>query len=127
MLAGVCIGTNNLAQAGAFYDRVLGTISMHRILQNEVEIGYGTDAGAGSFWVLTPFNKKAASNGNGTQLIFQAGDQQQVSAFHQTAIALGGMDEGAPGPRDYRKGYYGAYCRDLDGNKLHVFYLPPRE
>ena len=33
------------------------------------------------------------------------------------------QDEGAPGLRDYAPGYYGAYCRDLDGNKLHVFYI----
>ena len=30
-------------------------------------------------------------------------------------------DEGAPGPRpDYGPNYYGAFCRDLDGNKIEA-------
>ena len=35
------------------------------------------------------------------------------------ALALGGSDEGAPGDRG--DGFYAAYFRDLDGNKLNVF------
>jgi predicted lactoylglutathione lyase len=77
--------------------------------------------GLSCFWVLTPFNQQAASYGNGVQVTFQASSNDQVEAFHQMALALGGVDEGAPGYR-YRPDYYGAYCRDLDGNKLHVMY-----
>ena len=71
--------------------------------------------------MLKPYDGEPASFGNGTQVIFKAEDKDQVGAFYQAAIRLGGKDERAPGPRDYREGYYGAYCRDLDGNKLHVF------
>ena len=35
------------------------------------------------------------------------------------ALAAGGQDEGAPGLRDFGPNYYGAYVRDLDGNKIH--------
>ena len=36
-----------------------------------------------------------------------------------TALRLGGTDEGAPGKRpQYGDDYYGAYCRDPEGNKL---------
>ena len=52
--------------------------------------------------------------------MFYADDKQAVQAFHEAILANGGSDEGAPGPRDYAEGYYGAYGRDLDGNKLHV-------
>ena len=69
---------------------------------------------------------KPASYGNGTQLIFQASTPAQVDEFYQGALELGGQDEGPPGPRNYRPGYYGAYCRDQDGNKLHVFHLPDK-
>ncbi len=48
------------------------------------------------------------------------------NAFHAAALAAGGSDEGAPGPRpQYSETYYGAYVRDLDGNKLQaVCYAP---
>jgi len=124
MLVSVCIGANDLVTAGLFYDKVLATIDMQRTIEIEGEIGYGPKGGITSLWVLTPFDGNPASHGNGTQLIFQAADSNSVDAFHSTAISSGGTDEGPPGPRSYRKGYYGAYCRDLDGNKLHVFYLP---
>ena len=37
------------------------------------------------------------------------------------ALGAGGADEGPPGLRPhYHPHYYGAYCRDLDGNKICV-------
>ena len=33
----------------------------------------------------------------------------------------GGLDEGEPGLRDHTPNYYGAYIRDLDGNKIHIY------
>jgi len=124
MLVSVCIGSNDLSAAGQFYDKVLASLDMHRTIEIEGEIGYGKRGGITSLWVLTPFDGKPATHGNGTQLIFQAPDPESVDAFYNAAIEMGGTDEGPPGPRSYRKGYYGAYCRDLADNKLHVFYLP---
>ncbi len=121
MLTAACVGTNDLEKAGLFYDQVLATVGMQRHFKNEVEIAYSSDDGGLNFWVLTPFDGKSASFGNGSQLIFSAKNQASVNAFYQAALANGGTDEGLPGPRDYREAYYGAYCRDLDGNKLHVF------
>jgi hypothetical protein len=38
---------------------------------------------------------------------------------------MGGLDEGPPGPRpQYSEGYFGAYCRDPEGNKLCFVYAP---
>ncbi|WP_206705547.1 VOC family protein [Marinomonas colpomeniae] len=68
-----------------------------------------------------PFNKEPATVGNGVQISFQASSNEEVEAFYRAALALGGSDEGAPGYR-YRPHYFGAYCRDIDGNKLHVVY-----
>jgi catechol 2,3-dioxygenase-like lactoylglutathione lyase family enzyme len=46
-----------------------------------------------------------------------------VYVAHAAALAAGGSDEGAPGPRaHYGEGYYGAYVRDPDGNKVHIVY-----
>jgi predicted lactoylglutathione lyase len=121
MLKGVCVGTNNLDNATRFYDQVLSTIGMNRFFENDVEVAYSSKSGGAMLWVLKPFDGNAASVGNGTQLIFSAANTRSVDQFHAEVLLLGGADEGAPGPRNYREGYYGAYCRDLDGNKLHVF------
>jgi predicted lactoylglutathione lyase len=48
-----------------------------------------------------------------------ATDPDQVKSLHAKALALGAQDEGAPGARGGK--FYGAYFRDLDGNKLAVF------
>ncbi len=121
MLAGVCVGTNDLTAAGAFYDEVLATVGFERLVTVERELGYGAPGGETVFWVLMPFNGQPATFGNGTQVMFCLPDEAGVRAFYDAAIRLGGADEGGPGPRTYSEGYYGAYCRDLDGNKLHVF------
>ena len=44
---------------------------------------------------------------------------EKVDLLHAKALSLGGKDEGAPGDRG--GGFYGAYFRDLAGNKLCVF------
>ena len=121
MLSGLCFGTNDLAAAAKFYDSILSTLGLVRVMQNDTEVGYGHFGEDGQFWVLKPFDKQAATSGNGTQAMFFATSTDQVDAFHDMALSLGGKDEGAPGPRNYSPGYYGAYCRDLDGNKLHVY------
>ena len=120
MLSGVCVGTNDLKRAGSFYDKVLGTIGMIRLLTASNEIGYGSANGPATFWVLTPFDGKSATPGNGTQVMFSTKTKEAVHAFYTSALSLGGEDEGAPGPRNYSPDYYGAYVRDPDGNKLHV-------
>jgi len=94
---------------------------MKRGFANEVEIAYSSSDDKLTFWVLKPYNGESASVGNGSQLMFVALNQKAVNSFYHAALSNGGSDEGAPGPRDYREGYYGAYCRDLDGNKLHAF------
>ncbi|MEM9138967.1 MAG: VOC family protein [Pseudomonadota bacterium] len=120
MLTAVCLGSNDLDAATRFYDGVLATLGMVRTVTEAHERGYGAPGATPSLWVVTPYNEQPATFGNGTQIIFSAADPDAVAAFHAAALAAGGQDEGAPGPRDYAPGYYGAYCRDLDGNKLHV-------
>ncbi len=83
----------------------------------------GPAGGPSCFWILKPFNKQPATNGNGTQVTFKAPSNDVVEKFYHTALKLGATDEGDPGYR-YRPNYFGAYCRDLDGNKLHIMYEP---
>jgi len=120
MLSGVCIGTNNIKAAGVFYDEVLASIGMNRALTEPHEIGYAGADGKITVFILTPINNQPATFGNGTQFMFYGADAEAVNAFHNIALRCGGTDEGLPGPRHYHPDYYGAYVRDLDGNKLNV-------
>ncbi|AOW12792.1 hypothetical protein LPB72_17490 [Hydrogenophaga crassostreae] len=120
MLSGVCVGTNNMAAAGIFYDAVLATLGMRCVAADAQERAYAGQNGKASFFVLQPFNGQKATFGNGTQVMFAAPDAEAVKAFHAAVLRCGGSDEGLPGPRNYSPDYYGAYGRDLDGNKLNV-------
>ena len=120
MLSGVCIGTNDLLAAGEFYDAVLATIGMACVLSEPHERGYASADGKITLFVVLPYDKQAATFGNGTQVMFYAQDAGAVRDFYSAAIQYGGSDEGLPGPREYHPDYYGAYVRDLDGNKLNV-------
>ena len=66
---------------------------------------------------VQPYDKKPAAPGNGTMLAFEVGSPAEVDSLYRKALELGGTDEGPPGDRG--DGYYGAYFRDLDGNKLN--------
>ena len=120
MLSGVCIGARDVVAAGRFYDPVLATIGMRCALAESHERGYAGADGRITLFVVRPYDGRASTPGNGTQVMFHAPDAGAVRAFHATALARGGTDEGAPGPRDYHPRYYGAYVRDPDGNKLNV-------
>ncbi|WP_208351726.1 VOC family protein [Pseudaestuariivita rosea] len=120
MLSGVCVGTDDLVAAGRFYDAVLKTIGMRCALAEKTERAYAAADGRTTFFVVNPFNGETATYGNGTQIMFYATDAAAVRAFHAAALEAGGTDEGPPGPRTYHPDYYGAYVRDLDGNKLNV-------
>ena len=119
MIGYTCVGTNNLDKAVAFYSELLGLLGAKEFFKNERGVGWGVAPDKPLFSVMQPFDKKAATIGNGTMVALAAADPVQVQALHAKALALGGKDEGAPGLRG--GGFYGAYFRDLDGNKLAAF------
>jgi len=120
MFSHVTIGANDMERARDFYDAVLGTLGHDRFTSGEHCTAYGKPDGD-QVWVLRPFDGNAATVGNGMHIAFLAPDRAAVDAFHAAALANGGTDEGAPGPRPhYHAGYYGAYVRDPEGNKIQA-------
>ena len=80
------------------------------------------------FVICRPFNGEPHDAGNGQMVAFMAGSRQAVCDAFDFAIANGGSEEGAPGPRPhYHEHYFGAYFRDPDGNKLCVVCHEPVE
>lgn len=56
-----------------------------------------------------------------THIALRAETMAQVDAFYVAAMAAGGRDHGAPGPRpEYHPGYYGGFVLDPDGNNLEA-------
>jgi catechol 2,3-dioxygenase-like lactoylglutathione lyase family enzyme len=121
ILSHVSVGTNDFDRAVAFYDRVLPTLGCKRIMQHPGAVAWGKQYP--EFWVQAPIDGKPATIGNGTHVGFFAPDKSAVDTFHEAALAAGGRDEGAPGPRpEYGAPYYGCFVRDLDGHKIEAAY-----
>lgn len=115
------IGTNDIDRAVAFYDKVLATLGCKRVMQYPSAVAYGKVYP--EFWVQTPIDGYPASVGNGTHIGFIAPTKEAVHAFYDAALACGGEDSGAPGPRPhYGDPYYGCFVRDPDGHKVEAMF-----
>lgn len=123
MIGYATIGTNDLEKARGFYDALGAVIGAKRLMQlDEGFTGYGKDMAQPMLCVTPPFNGEEATPGNGAMVALQAGSRAEVDALHAKAMELGAADEGAPGLREPEEmGFYAAYFRDLDGNKLCAF------
>jgi catechol 2,3-dioxygenase-like lactoylglutathione lyase family enzyme len=116
----VTVGTNNLETARAFYDSVLAPLGYKR-LSDLGENGSIWGESAPEFFVLRPANGNPATFANGGTISFLAPNRAAVAAFHNAALAAGGIDEGAVGPRGWAPNAYAGYVRDLDGNKIAAY------
>lgn len=107
----------DLAASQAFYQAVFDVLEIPM-----------AGSGDGYFWadelfVSTADNEAAQGELTGRHhLAFQARDKAMVDAFHKAALAHGGKDNGAPGPRQYHPGYYAAFVLDPDGNNIEAVY-----
>ena len=121
MIGYVTFGTNDLPRAVAFYDELLGTLGAKRLWDSPRGIAWGVAPDKPGLGVMTPYDEKAATVGNGVMVALVVDSKEKVERIHKKALALGGKDEGAVGPRG--EGFYAGYFRDLDGNKLNVFFM----
>ena len=131
MIGYVTLGTNDLAKAREYYDALLGSIGAKRLMEFPDEIGgftlWGTGWGSPGIALTRPYNGNAAVAGNGNMVAIVMDSRDKVDALHARALELGGSDEGAPGVRGEEgpRAFYGAYFRDLDGNKICAFRIGP--
>ena len=121
MIINICFGTRDLEKAGRFYDAVTKELGVARTGTTERSIYYASSGNGITFAVTLPFDGQPATSGNGTMATLGAPDRATVDRLHAAAMAHGGSDEGAPGVRD--NGYYVAYWRDPDGNKMNAVSL----
>ncbi|HEV2746875.1 MAG TPA: VOC family protein [Allosphingosinicella sp.] len=129
MIGYATVGTNDIEKARAFYDALFGSIGATRIMefpQNGFTM-YGTSFARPAVAVTRPYNQQAATPGNGAMVAIVMDSRDKVDAFYAKALELGGTDEGPPGLRgpEGDRAFYGAYFRDLDGNKFCAFRVGP--
>ncbi len=122
MIGYVTLGTADIARAAGFYDALLGELGAGRFMESDDFIAWAVSPDTPGLSVIKPHDGNPASVGNGAMVALSMKNPDQVDAFYAKAIELGGTDEGKPGPRG--SGFYAAYFRDLDGNKLNAFCMP---
>jgi catechol 2,3-dioxygenase-like lactoylglutathione lyase family enzyme len=120
MIGYATIGANDLDRATKFYDSVLATLGGRRTfaMGDRMQF-YGAKDTPGMLAIAKPYDEQPATVGNGSMFGLPAATREQVDAAHAAALAAGGTCEGEPGART--DNFYGAYFRDLDGNKVCVF------
>ena len=123
MIGYVVLGTNDLPRATAFYDALLAEIGVGRLMEfGNRGHGWAAAMDKPMLCIMMPYDGKPATVGNGVMAGLSVASQDQVNRIHRKAIELGGTDEGKPGLRaEGGDGFYAAYFRDVDGNKLDVF------
>ena len=117
MISYVTLGVSNLGAAKAFYSELLSDLGAKVLIDMDRISFIGKSMAAPMLAVCTPFDEAPASAGNGTMVAFAPGSQAGVDALYNKAIALGATCDGAPSVR-IPNVFYGAYVKDLDGNKL---------
>lgn len=118
MIGYTTIGAKDMDKALAFYDALLADLGGKRVMDMKNGQLYGFAQGP-LFGVTKPHDGADQHGGNGNMIALRCPSSEKVDLLHAKALSLGGKDEGAPGERG--SGFYGAYFRDLDGNKLCVF------
>ena len=121
MIINISYGTKDLVKGAAFYDVIATEIGLVRYLQTEKAVGWRNPAMGIGLAITLPFDGNPATVGNGVMASIGAKDSDQVDKIYALALANGGSDEGPPGLR--ANGYYAAYFRDPDGNKLNAVAL----
>jgi catechol 2,3-dioxygenase-like lactoylglutathione lyase family enzyme len=125
MIGYTTLGTNDPARAKAFYDALMAELGASRLVEmpDARELTFwGTAPNRPMLAVGRPYDGGPATAGNGTMVALPVTSRAEVDRVHARVLELGAADEGAPGFRGPEKlGYYFAYLRDPDGNKLALF------
>ena len=102
--------------AKQFYDALFEDLGVTSFGPNDRSYFWTIPGDDTNFAVFVPYDGSEASVGNGSMVGITLETTEDVDALYKKALELGATDEGEPGQRVTT--FYGAYVRDLDGNKL---------
>jgi len=116
------LAVRDYAKSKEFYSKALAPISYKLIMEVPKEYTGGKGvAGFGEppkpdFWI-----HEAKPNDPPIHVAFRVPTRAVVDKFYAAALAAGGRDNGAPGPRPhYHANYYGAFVLDPDGHNIEA-------
>jgi catechol 2,3-dioxygenase-like lactoylglutathione lyase family enzyme len=127
MIDHVSIAVSDLARAMRFYEAVLGAIGYSALDIRGSTVGFGKKYS--EFWLNARPDMAPLPAHPGAHVCLRVRSTELVDAFHAAALGHGGKSDGAPGlrPHDGEGGYYAAFIRDLDGNRIEaVTFLPAK-
>jgi catechol 2,3-dioxygenase-like lactoylglutathione lyase family enzyme len=121
MFSHIMLGTNDIERSKAFYDSVLGALGVKPGFEDKQpdkhRVFWRTKTGV--FGVSVPIDGQPQTCANGSTIGFACETAEQVHAWHDAGVAAGGVSiEDPPGLRAGPSGFYLAYLRDPDGNKI---------
>ena len=109
------IGVSDLESSKTFFLQALAPLGVGVVMEFPEAVGLGPPSKP-AFW-LSPVSGKPTP----LHLAFTADSHSQVDEFYRRAIAAGGNDNGAPGPRpQYHANYYAAFVIGPDGHNVEV-------
>lgn len=119
MIDHVSVPVRDLGAATRFYEAVLGTLGIAKLEGRPATVGFGKKYP--EFWINLRADMTPAAAMSGAHVCFRARSTDLVDAFHAAALNAGGASDGAPGLRpQHGDGYYAAFVRDLDGNRIEA-------
>ncbi|TMJ02134.1 MAG: VOC family protein [Alphaproteobacteria bacterium] len=126
MIDHISIAVSDLPRSMRFYEAVLGAIGYSPQDIRGSTVGFGRKYS--EFWVNARPEMAPVPPHSGAHVCLRARSTGDVDAFHAAALANGGASDGLPGlrPHDGPNGYYAAFIRDPDGNRVEaVTFVPP--
>ncbi len=125
MIDHVSIAVTDLQKSTTFYEQVLEPLGLTRIVARDKTVGFGKRYP--EFWLNARPGMTAIGDDTGNHVCLRAPSIDAVTAFYDRALALGGRGDGAPGERQATiTTYFGAFIRDLDGNKIEAVTFPEK-
>lgn len=120
MIDHVSIAVRDLKSAEAFYAAVLAPLGMTKLREwPDTAVGYGKKYP--EFWINKRVGMDEIAAESGAHICLRAPDKSAVDAFHAATLDSGGASDGAPGLRpEYHGGYYAAFVKDPDGNRIEA-------
>src|SRR4051794_30441802 len=119
MIDHVSLAVRDLEASARFYESVLAALGHGRLVERADTIGFGKTYP--EFWLNRRSAMAPLPADNGVHICLRAPNGEAVDAFHAAALSAGGTSDGAPGLRpEYSRGYYAAFIRDPDGNRIEA-------
>lgn len=127
MLDHISISVKDFQQSVEFYDQTLKILGITRLMTFDTSehqvAGYGI-GGKPYFWIGTEEHSNSEEfigKARGFHIAFKGQNIESINAWHDKCLKLGGIDNGAPGPRpEYHPGYYAGFIIDSNGWRIEA-------